>query len=306
MIIKYRFFMPIVAAALRKPITQSMVRRHKHELPMVFLPIVTKSKVPILEGDFNLHKSNSTYFTDLDSSRSLLLSFLVFHGMAKTHRQLAVEGKSGVMTAMLGSTYTNFRREISIGQSYEIWSRILTWDEKWIYIVTHFVRPGKFLTNGSVIELMGNRNSKTTDGVQERSTKHEKRQLSQSEIDTSIFATSISKCVFKKGRLTVSPSRVLDASGLLSTTVADELPIITPGLYHDQESDNQVPVGINSWNHYSQSELADEIEEERAKGKEYADLMTKLEELQGHFLRETEICSGIVTLGSYSDLGFRV
>ncbi|GME27100.1 uncharacterized protein LTHEOB_11190 [Neofusicoccum parvum] len=42
----------------------------------LFLPAISATRAPLTECDYNFHKSNSTYFTDLDISRgnhSLLL-----------------------------------------------------------------------------------------------------------------------------------------------------------------------------------------------------------------------------------------
>lgn len=29
-------------------------------------------------------------------------------------------------------------------QPYELWTRIIFWDEKWLYVVSHFVKKGAF------------------------------------------------------------------------------------------------------------------------------------------------------------------
>ncbi|EEA21250.1 conserved hypothetical protein [Talaromyces marneffei ATCC 18224] len=300
----YRFFAPLIAAALRKPITQSMVHRQKNEVPLVFLPIITKTKVPILEGDFNLHKSNSTYFTDLDSSRSLLLSFLVFHGMSKTHKELAAEGRNGVMTVMLGSTYRNFKREIQTGYPYEVWSRILTWDQKWLYIVTHFVRKDKIVPKASVTEVINDRKPKSVNAS--KKTFKTPRVLSQSDVEQSVFATSISKCVFKKGRMTVSPERVLAASGLLSNAISDKSAIDLTGSQHSIDPEMKDLFQKGTTPQYSNHELDREIEVERDKGMRFACLLSELEDLQGHLLKDKELSNGVITLGTFSDLGHSV
>ena len=97
---------------------------------MVFLPFITTTHAPLFECDYNLHKSNSTYFTDLDASRSHLLSALCYTGFRRADRELTAEGKSGMLAAIIGSVTTSFKREIPIFQQYEVWSRILTWDQK--------------------------------------------------------------------------------------------------------------------------------------------------------------------------------
>lgn len=283
-----------------------MLHRQKNEVPLVFLPIITKTKVPILEGDFNLHKSNSTYFTDLDSSRSLLLSFLVFHGMSKTHKELATEGKNGVMTVMLGSTYTHFKREIPTGYPYEVWSRILTWDQKWLYIVTHFVRKGKIVPKASVTEVISDRKPDAKNANASNRAFKAPKSFSRSDVEQSIFGTSISKCVFKKGRMTVAPERVLAASGLLSTATTDKSAINLTGSQNSLNLETKDPFMRETTFQYSNNELGEEIEEERAKGMRFAYLVSELEDLQGHLLKDQELSNGVITLGSFSELGHRV
>jgi hypothetical protein len=283
-----------------------MVHPQKDEVPLVFLPIITKTKVPFLEGDFNLHKSNSTYFTDLDSSRSLLLSFLVFHGMSKTHKELAATGKSGVMTVMLGSTYTHFKREIPTGYPYEVWSRILTWDQKWLYIVTHFVRKSKIVPKASVTDVINDRKADAKDAKSSKKAFKTPKILSQSDVESSIFATSISKCVFKKGRMTVSPERVLAASGLLSSATSDRSAMDLTG---PQNSINLEPKDLfqkETTTQYSNNELGEEIEQERIKGMRFAYLLSELEDLQGHLLKDKELSNGVITLGTFSELSHSV
>lgn len=55
-----------------------------------------------------MHKSNSTYFTDLDASRSYLLSALCYDGLVTVDRELAAEGKKGMLAAIIGSVTTSF------------------------------------------------------------------------------------------------------------------------------------------------------------------------------------------------------
>ncbi len=101
-----------------------------------------------------------------------------------------------------------FKREIGMYQGYEMWSRILCWDRKWIYVVTHFVKKGTvrpsayILTDGSWFGRKGYKAVKGGKG--------------SAEVDEkAIFASAISKYVMKLARLTVHPEVSLAASGLL-------------------------------------------------------------------------------------------
>lgn len=290
--------MPVLTTSLRKPLNQSAVlRRQRNKVPLVFLPIITATKVPLLEGDFNFHKSNSTYFTDLDTSRAHLLAFLCFKGMVKLDKELSAEGKKGILTVMLGSTQTSFKREIPTLQPYEVWSRILTWDQKWMYIVTHFVQRGRITPTASVA------NMKADNGVESKS---KTPPTSSKDVESSIFATSISKCVFKKGRMTVPPERVFGSSELLSKVSSSDSPINLSQATNNKNINgsaadslaDQLPSAVQH-----DIQLLAEIEAERIKGLKYAEFLTGLEELQGQLLKDDEVSHGVISLGTFNDLG---
>lgn len=121
----------------------------------------------------------------------------------------AVKGHWGVM---LGSVMCNFKREIGIYQSYEMWSRILCWDRKWIYVVTHFVKKGTVRPRGFVLgdgSWFGGKNAnfEEQEGVGEA--------VDQEIDEKAIFASAVGKYVAKLGRLTIHPEVVLNAAGVL-------------------------------------------------------------------------------------------
>ncbi|KAF3919883.1 hypothetical protein ABW21_db0204688 [Orbilia brochopaga] len=141
----------------------------------LFAPIKIASRSPIYECDFNYHKSNSTYFSDLDIART----HLVAHLIKKSLRLRRQRGDKPLYVA-LGGVVSLFRREIKPYQLYEVWSRVLAWDDKWFWVVSHFVSAEKDRTG--------------------------KRK---------IYASSLSKYVFKVERKTIPPVEVLEESGLL-------------------------------------------------------------------------------------------
>ena len=47
-----------------------------------------------------------------------------------------------IVSVALGGTSCVFKREIKPLQRYEVWSRVLTWDAKWLVLVTYFVKAG--------------------------------------------------------------------------------------------------------------------------------------------------------------------
>ncbi|KAI8256565.1 putative thioesterase atnL [Colletotrichum sp. SAR11_239] len=152
----------------------------------VFRPVVTPSRVALLETDYNLHKSNSTYFSDLDVARTDLLAALRSQAI---RGGLYKEYKEGVQVLLAG-TSCNFKKEIKIGVAFDMHSRILSWDRKWIYVITHFAEKRKKSVNGKAPSR-----------------------------SPSVYATAISKCVVKAGRLTVPPEKFFQAAGVLRTEV---------------------------------------------------------------------------------------
>ncbi|KAI3553402.1 hypothetical protein CABS01_11983 [Colletotrichum abscissum] len=182
----------------------------------LFRPMISQSHAPITEIDYNIHKSNSTYFSDLDVSRTHLCTYLLRPGFRQlTHNattKLVLDPKTskparGPLGIMLGAVHCSFRREITAYAPYEMWSRILSWDRKWLYIVTHFVPKGtarptewldpKFGTARVRRNASGDASSNSADW------------------EKKIYATGVSKYVFKIGRLTVHPAVALEASELL-------------------------------------------------------------------------------------------
>jgi len=73
--------------------------------------MVTSSRSGLLASNYNLHKSNSTYFTDFEAGRLELLISMVGHGIDNLRKELAKEGRES-LTVNLGGVSCNFKREI--------------------------------------------------------------------------------------------------------------------------------------------------------------------------------------------------
>lgn len=142
----------------------------------IFDTVSIFSHAPAYESDYNLHKSNSTYFSDLDESRTALMTKLYGPGLRVGAEQLDKEGYKGRTNIILGSVHTSFHKEIKPYERYEVRSRVLGWDAKWVIIGSFFIRPGK------------------TEGL---------------------LASSLSKYVVKKARFTVPPERCFRVAGWL-------------------------------------------------------------------------------------------
>ncbi|KAF4986204.1 hypothetical protein FDECE_16074 [Fusarium decemcellulare] len=178
----------------------------------LFKPIISTTHSPMLEIDYNLHKSNSTYFADLDVSRSHLVSYLCRGSFASlsrnTQTKLVLDPKTdlpikGSLGIMLGAVECSFKREIPAYKNYEMWSRVLCWDRKWLYIVTHYVPKGAVKPKSWLDPRFI---TATTRGPQDAA----------GGWDRKIYATAISKYVVKLGRFTIHPAIYLGgASGLL-------------------------------------------------------------------------------------------
>jgi hypothetical protein len=216
----------------------------------LFKPVVQTTHTPMAETDYNFHKSNSTYFTDLDIARTHLATAILRKGIrgvkdekgatfsfrntsraAGHNRRHNIDplGSSGQansetgakgMTAedwyrqatqpgplliALGAVTCQFHREIPPYKRYEIWTRLLTWDRKWMYIVSHFVERGAFKPTGYSLQPRKRRSMRV-----EQLTEEDKAELKKK-----IFASSMAKYVVKKGRLTIPPELVLERSQML-------------------------------------------------------------------------------------------
>lgn len=132
------------------------------------------------------HKSNSTYFADLDIARGKLLVTVFqkffLESYDNTKGEYTGRGYGNLPIVPVGHVQTLFRKELFVFQLYQIRSRILAWDKKWLYLILKFVRKDK--------------SGETT------------------------CAVSLTKYVFKKrSRMTIPPQQVVEASGLFSEEV---------------------------------------------------------------------------------------
>ncbi|KAK3325913.1 hypothetical protein B0H66DRAFT_573616 [Apodospora peruviana] len=204
-----RIFHSFIYHVLRRPKT----------LPQraLFHYSVTSSRTSLLETDYNMHKSNSTYFADLDVSRSHLVTHLLMPAMKrignndKTKLVMDKDGNliKGGFGIGLGAVFCSFRKEIAPLQGYEMWSRVLGWDRKWFYIITHYVVKGKVRPTGWDDRKMGPTRAPRVVSADNG------EPVSNEDWSKYVIATAISKYVFKLGRFTVHPAIVIEAGGLL-------------------------------------------------------------------------------------------
>lgn len=271
----------------------------------LFQPLIIFSYSPLLECDYNLHKSNSTYFSDLDISRTHLITALCGRGIGQVRGEKDVKA-NGRFSVMLGGVSCVFRREIKPYQRYEIWSRILCWDRKWVYIISHFVKKGYAKSKAYTLQprkatttVRGPAETKPASGTQRQPT-----DSPSNATNPAIFASGISKYVFKAGRFTIPPERILEAAGLLPprpsghrTPPATPSPETANGTLLDTHASSILQnVAAGSLDERIDASLLakrdDEVwdwakvEDERLRGLKIVELMAGLDLLQDEFMPE--------------------
>ncbi|TLD28639.1 hypothetical protein PspLS_04079 [Pyricularia sp. CBS 133598] len=248
-------------------------------LPMgaLFHYTISQSHAPLLETDYNMHKSNSTYFTDLDIARTHLVMHLLANGMRKIRRgDIVIRDKQGeevpgTLTTAFGSVFCSWKREILPYKGYEIWTRVLSWDRKWLYMVSYFVEKGKVLPTGfdmgSKLGASGKVRNKATGAVADDSSE---------DFQKYVYATSIGKYVCKKGRFTVHPAIVLEASGLLPERPGE-------GWRGGEDSETGTPDDLSDVDEtYAEWDWR-KVERKRRQGHVFAEHFAALDGLQAEF-----------------------
>ena len=122
----------------------------------------------------------------------------------------------------LGGVTCSFRREIKPYVGFEIWTRVLAWDEKWLYLVSHIVRKGATKPTSYTLQpwKKGSKRiaanaDRNTNGSANGTTNGGVKGIKRSARHPAIYATSIAKYVFKEGRITIPPEVALRDAELL-------------------------------------------------------------------------------------------
>lgn len=268
-----------------------------------------------MDCDFNIHKSNSTYFTDLDVARSHLVPLLCGRGIAQMRKKFAAEEDKGRLGIILGGVHCSFRREIKPFQAFEIWSRLLTWDRKWIYVINHFVEKGAVQPKGFTLQPW--RRVNKGEGKRKRNETQSKQQATDGKEPAAtkpkIFASSIAKYVFKVGRRTIPPTQMLEAGGLVPPRPPNiDTPSLpsTPSNVPDSAShEPALAEMVQSLSSASTDETIEaslqpdnangdvwdwqRIEDERVRGMRIAELFNGLDALEGEFRGEDDMALGV-------------
>lgn len=143
----------------------------------VFHPTAVHTYCQPMDIDLLLHKLNLTYFNDLDHARLALVSemFQPYFRLCEKPGRWALFASKDWPHIPVALLELHFRKEIKVFQRYLIILRVVSWDEKWLYVVLTFVLGPRGLVVHCVV---------------------------------------LTKYVFKHGRTTVPPAEVVRASGL--------------------------------------------------------------------------------------------
>ncbi len=249
----------------------------------LFQPLITSSKAPMMEIDVFGHKSNSTYFSDIDVARVHLITTLFGNGIAKIRGGTTMNGLSGrphsKFSVALGAVTCTFRKELLPYETYDMWTRVLTWDDKWLYLVTHFVKRSSNIAprRSSLYPDQNTRSSEKE--VEDDVGAMFKTQTTDSTCGPAkapIAASALSKMVFKNARITIRPQEMLEAANLLPTG------------YLAKEGEAEA----NAQSHGLK--LAQAIEAERQRGMRMATLLAGQTALEDEF-------NGDIALGRHYD-----
>jgi hypothetical protein len=209
----------------------------------------------------------------------------------------------------LGGVSCIFRKEIPPLARFEVWTRLLAWDDKWIYIVSHIVKRGSVKPSNYLLQNWRNGGKK----------KQEVKKEQQDKIK-SIYATSLAKYVCKKGRLTIAPEIVLRRSDLLpprpsnqpfpatstaTTTSSSDTPTSgseTPYMSSPENLVAQVMGQLRSENMFDKNEVAKEgemtwkeVEAKRLRGLEIAQHFDGMTALHAEWNADDDV------IGEYGD-----
>ena len=106
----------------------------------LFDPSVTRMRVHVGDLDFYRHVNNGVYLQMMDVARSNFLADLGAFGPLKAHGWYPVVASSTV----------SYRRSLTLGQRFEISTRLLGWDPRCAYLEQTFSRGDQHVARGVV------------------------------------------------------------------------------------------------------------------------------------------------------------
>lgn len=181
-LLKYGFYLYLLSSFKSVPGTY-FVRFYRHVFKNIFIPLLFGEKgdsgemhniqlklkgdkygamaqtklstyVSPMECDLYFHKNNATYFEELDISRCDLMT-KIFHGL------FATWGKPWPYIPV-ANVFTNYLKELRPFEAYNVYSSILCWDNKWIYVLSRFTKQNnKVLCSISITKYVLKEKRKT-------------------------------------------------------------------------------------------------------------------------------------------------
>ena len=106
----------------------------------LFDPVTIRFRALPSDCDANLHVNNARYLQLMDLGRFALVARLGL-GRAMMKRKWG---------AVVGAVEMEFLKEIPLLASFDLTTRIVGWDEKWVYMEQRFERGGKLMAVGRV------------------------------------------------------------------------------------------------------------------------------------------------------------
>lgn len=188
------------------------------------------------------------------------MTTLFGNGITKHRGSSTMNGLSGKkassFTMALGAVSCVFRKELRPYEQYDLWTRLLSWDNKWVYIVTHFVKKGHQIEPDEYTLYPQQQDLARRSSPQGPASRKSKRRPSADTTSFSpVAASGLSKIVFKDGRKTIPPQDLLKMSNLIPQDAA----------------------------------LRDSMESERLRGMKVAETLAKQSELDQEFESTTAL-----------------
>lgn len=212
----------------------------------LFAPVLATSYTTLPLTQHGSLKASNELLNDLDHNNTQLILALFKKALRPCrHGHYA-------KTFHIGGTSCSFHRRIPPFTKYQISSRVLCWNHKWLYVVTSVSKPGSCI---SMPRLQAPIN--IYDQLE-----------AESELDH-VYASAITQYVFKKGHNTCTPGSIMDECNLLPQQTVPEQ---SRGLKIDNIDWKQ------------QSSLYWSLEQVQAENQRHLDLTQTLDHLRSYSL----------------------
>ena len=164
-----------------------------------------------------------------------------------------------------------FKKSLTLFQRYEIWTRVCYWDDKWVYLISHFVKEG-CVKPGSYSDST---TTQTAKNDLHRSSDEDTKDCDEAVL----YAVVVSKVVFKEGRKTIPPAVFFESGDLLPER-EDE---VASGGEHNRLDAVDKEMGGNN-----NSRLWEAINREKSRGRSTMESIQGLEDGVGLFDKDVQ------------------